>query len=134
MSTLLVAPMVATLTLPILATFAHDSVVPDANFGKPWFSAKDMRNGSSLSSGALSLTVDDERFATVRRALTQEIQARTFPGCVALVSVGGKLLFHEAFGELVYAGDPPPVRSAPKSQCLARLLLSLVPRIIDLGT
>lgn len=48
-------------------------------------------------------------FDAVRAALSNDIQRRVFPGCVALVGLtNGTVLFHEAFGNLVYMTDPDP--------------------------
>ena len=48
-------------------------------------------------------------FDGVRAALNADISQRVFPGCVALVGLtNGTVLFHEAFGNLVYMTDPDP--------------------------
>src|SRR5215468_11147531 len=44
--------------------------------------------------------LSSERLARIGQALTRQIEARSFPGAVALVARKGRIAYFEAFGQL----------------------------------
>ena len=51
--------------------------------------------------------LSSERLARIGQALTRQIEARSFPGAVALVARKGHVAYFEAFGQLDPQVDPP---------------------------
>ena len=50
--------------------------------------------------------LSSERLARIGQALTRQIEARSFPGAVALMARKGHVAYFEAFGQLDPAGTP----------------------------
>src|SRR5215831_3158345 len=70
--------------------------------------------GTSVLSAASpeEVGLSSERLARIGQALTRQIEARSFPGAVALVARKGRIAYFEAFGQLDPQSGAPMVKDA----------------------